>query len=53
MLAMILFTYDYSVGGDVERSRAEDRGGRGTTPSAGFLVRCVCNRKKNIPLKLA
>lgn len=31
-------TYDDSVGGDVQGSSSEDRGGRSATPSAGLLV---------------
>lgn len=41
-------TYDDSVGGDVQGSCSEDRGGGRATPSTGLLVGRVWNREKNI-----
>lgn len=41
-------TYDDSVGGDVQGSCSEDRGGGRATPPTGLLVGRVWNTEKNI-----
>lgn len=43
-------TYDDSVGGDVQGSCSEDRGGGRATPPTGLLVGRVWNTEKNICL---